>query len=475
MDYAREQTDVRSLGSAPLGTPVREGWTPLAHTVCTLLLISLSAVPLQAQERVDRVRGVVFDSLANEVLANAFVVASPGGATATSDSLGRFELISDVRVAQLTVYHEALDGMGLGAISVERPVTASVWQDVTVSTPSLNTIWPRVCEGPPPRNARLGIVTGTARLTDNTTRVSGAKVIVQWKPTSSGPDELQSLEATTDSLGDYVLCGIEAFTEPIMAALSDRAQSGVIAMPLQVRPLRRVDLILATIDSARAPEVSTVRGRMVNAQGAPVSEVRVSIDGREGEVLSGDDGTFTLTDVPLGTRMLAVRAVGYSPVSQPVNVLSAPMTPLRISLARAVELEGVRITERAIVRRERSEFDFRRRAGFGQFVDSTAIARAPNVRAAIQMTHGVRITAWVPEGSNVPTSGFDIRGRNGCRAHIWLDGTPSTIDEVNAVPQANIAAIEFYSSVAFAPVRSINVRADVCAVAIVWTKNGLRP
>jgi hypothetical protein len=127
------------------------------------------------------------------------------------------------------------------------------------------------------------------------------------------------------------------------------------------------------------------------------------------------------------------------------------------------------------VRRERSEFDWRRKAGFGQFVDSTAIARAPNVRAAIQMAHGVRITAWVPEGSNVPTSGFDIRGRNGCKAHIWLDGTPSSIDEVNAIPQANIAAVELYSSVAFAPVRFINVRADVCAVAIFWTKLGLRP
>lgn len=457
-------------------------WCTRAFGIAALSLMTISlhaqAQPDSARQRCapncDVVQGVVFDSLANEVLANAFLVASPGGATATSDSLGRFELISDVRVAQLTVYHEALDGMGLGALSLERPASATVWQGLRVSTPSINTLWRRVCDGQIPTTVRTGIVTGTARLTDNSTRVAGAKVIAQWQAVAGGPDELLSVEATTDSLGEYVLCGIEPFTEPVMAAVSDRAQSGVIAIPLQVRPLRRIDLVLATIDTSRAPELGTVRGRLVNAQGAPVSEVRVSIDGREGEVLSGEDGSFMLTDVPLGTRMLSVRAVGYSPASRAVDVLSTAMTPLQIQLDRAVELAGVRVTERAIVRRERSEFDLRRKSGLARFVDSTTIARASNVRAAIQMVPGINVQP-LTTGGRPSASEFDIRGRDGCPAHIWLDGTPSDIDEVNRIPQANLAAVEVYPNVAFAPARFVKVRADACAVAVFWTKTGLRP
>jgi hypothetical protein len=123
------------------------------------------------------------------------------------------------------------------------------------------------------------------------------------------------------------------------------------------------------------------------------------------------------------------------------------------------------------VRRERGEFELRKRAGIGRFVDSTAVMRAPNLRAAIQMVPNVNVRPLQPGGANE----FVIRGRNGCTAHLYVDGMRATVEDANIIPPANIASIEFYSAVSLAPARYIPVAADDCAVVLFWTKAGLAP
>ncbi len=428
-----------------------------------------SAANLNAQPMAipDTVRGVVFDSLANEPLAGAFVVANAAGASVATDSLGQFVLVSSETVTQLTAYHPALDAMGLGAISARRPARTDRWHSALVATPSLNTLWPKVCGSGKPDPQRTGIITGTARLADNSTRVSGARVMVQWESVFSDARSIRDLDVMTDSVGEYVVCGVEEFAEPRMVALSDQAQSGAIALPSQVRPLRRVDLILSPTD---APRVA-LRGRVRNERGVGVEGVRVTLDGVEGEWVTSRDGTFSVIGAPLGTRMLSLRAVGYSPVSQVVEVLGESMPVLEIPLERTIELEGVRVTERVDLRRIRSDFESRRRAGWARYVDSSAIDKAPFVRAALNMVQGITVRPL----RNAPTTEFEILGRSGCQAHIYMDGTISDIDEVNRIPKEQIAAIEIYASVAFAPATLVRVKADNCAVAAFWTKYGLRP
>ena len=420
------------------------------------------------------VRGAVYDSLAFEPLGDAFVVARPSGSSTTTDSLGGFTLLSDGPVSELLVYHPALDRMGLGAIGAVRGERDrdGDWRDVRIATPSLATLWPQLCESRRPLGVRSVILTGTARLADNQTRVSGAKVIVQWQPVvpTGRESPYESLEVLTDSIGNYVACGVEEFTEPSVLALSAEAQSGVISLPSEVRPHSPG----GPHPRARTGEAmagAAIRGRVVNEDGLPVRDVRVSIDGRNGSVTTAANGTFTIDSVPYGSRMLNVRAIGFSPVGQVVEVVEGDNPPLTIPVRRVVELEGVRVTERAVLRRDRSEYELRRRAGIGRFVDSTAIMRAPNVRAAIQMVPNVRVAAR----DRRATTEFEIRGRNGCLAQVYLDGVRSDTEEVNRIPPANIASIEFYSAVSLAPARFIAVAADDCAVVLFWTKVGLRP
>ncbi len=434
---------------------------------CAVTFASTSTAHAQPAAIPDTVRGVVFDSLANEPLAGAFVVANAAGVSVATNSLGQFELVSNERITQLTAYHPALDAMGLGAITASRPTQTARWYSASVATPSLHTLWPRVCNSRRPEPERPGIITGTARLADNRTRVAGARVLVQWESVFGDSRSLRDLDVVTDSVGDYVVCGVEQFAEPRMVALSQEAQSGAIALPSQVRPLRRVDFVLSPND---APRVS-IRGRVHNERNVGVEGVRVTVDGADGEWVSGRDGTFTVVGAPLGTRMLSLRAVGYSPVSQVVEVLGGTMPLLEIPLDRTVELEGVRVTERVDVRRVRSDFESRRRAGWARYVDSTEFAKAPFVRFALSAVQGITVR---PLGNRATTE-FEILGRFGCRAHIYMDGTISDIDEVNRIPKEQLAAVEVYTSVAFAPATLVRIRADNCAVAAFWTKVGLRP
>ena len=159
-----------------------------------------------------------------------------------------------------------------------------------------------------------------------------------------------------------------------------------------------------------------------------------------------------------------------------MEVVEGDNPPLTIPVRQVVELEGVRVTERAILRRERSEFELRKRAGIARFVDSTEIMRAPNVRAAIQLVPNVRVRPG--RGATE----FEILSRNGCPAQVYVDGTLADADFANRLPPENIASIEFYSSVALAPSRYIVVQAPPCvirtddrAVVLFWTKSGLAP
>jgi hypothetical protein len=414
------------------------------------------------------IRGVVFDSLALEPLASAFVIARPSGSSTTTDSLGRFTLEAEGEVTDLLVYHEALDRMGLGALAATRPAGLTAWGDVELATPSLATLWPQLCNSRGPVGTRSAILLGTVRLSDDVTRVAGARVIVQWVPLGQSEAEprYESVEAVTDSVGNFVACGAPTFADVSLMALANEAQSGVVVLSGALRPVRRVDLVMVRGTSSALR--TTVRGRIVDQVDAPQREFSITMDGWDGSAVSANDGSFRLDGVPLGSRMLYVRAIGYTPVAQVVDLVEGENAPLTIPVSRAVELEGVRVTERAVLRAERSDFELRQRAGFGRFVDSTEIMRAPSVRTAIQMVQIVKVT---PGRANE----FAISGRNGCRAHVFVDGTPADIELANRIPPEQIAAVEFYRSATMAPVRFIAGMEDTCAVVIFWTKYGLRP
>jgi hypothetical protein len=443
---------------------------------------SVAAVPAPPRAAADTVRGVVFDSLAMEPLAEAFVLAEPGGTSVTTDSLGRFELVAEAAIARLTVYHDVLDETGIGALTLARPEGAAAWTDVVVATPSLASIWPSVCGEPMPEGETRGVIIGSARLPDDRTRIAGAAVRVQWEAIlpRTRLRQTEVRDAVTDESGTYAVCGVPTDGDVAMIGASTELQSGTLQVTLEDRPLRRVDLVLAPADGPidRWP---AVRGRVVAPDGRPIAGADVVIDGVDSVLVTDSDGRFAIPSVPPGSRMLAAQAPGFTAVVQQVDVLYEGTADVRVPLAPGLAiagLEGLAVTERRVLRRDREEFESRRRDGIATFVDTAAVREAGSWRAALDGVAGLVITT--APGEEDP-SRFAVygRGRNlgvtTCAVTLLVDGLPATLTEFHSVAQDQFAAAEVYRSAAFAPDRFAQFVENDCALVIFWTHYGLRP
>jgi hypothetical protein len=438
-----------------------------------------AGTPLAAS---DTVRGVVFDSLANVPLAEAFVLAEPGGASVSTDSLGRFTLVADARITRVTVYHEALDEIGFGALVAERPAEATRWSGFTVAIPSMETIWEAVCGEPRPAGEKGGVLIGSTRLPDDRTRIGGAGIRVQWEAVLPRTRlvQLEELDARSDSTGSFALCGVPNVGELALIALSTEYASSALSISLTERPLRRIDVVMAPSDGPidRWP---TITGRVLSPELQPIAGAAVFIDGVDSAAVTDSAGRFTLVQVPPGSRMVSAEAGGFVTGTQQVDVLYADTPEVIVPLQRGLSiagLEGFAVTERRVIRRDREEFELRRREGLALYVDTVQIREAGSLRAALEAVPGLEITTISGE-TDPARFAIAARGRslgvNSCDATILVDGFPASLQELHSVAVDQLAAVEIYRSAAFAPPRFAERAESNCALLLFWTQFGLRP
>ena len=191
--------------------------------------------------------------------------------------------------------------------------------------------------------------------------------------------------------------------------------------------LAAASLLLAAASPAAAQGNGTVQGTVVDAvTQRPVAGVQVMVAGTTIGGRSNDEGRFTITNVPAGTRTLRAARIGYSPVEQQVAVIAgATSTVSLVMSSTAVNLQGVVVTALGIEREERSL------STSVQTVDGDQLteARDPNLVAALSgKVAGVQIS-----NSNTPggSSRIVIRGANS------LTGNNQPLFIVDGVPVSN--------------------------------------
>ena len=99
--------------------------------------------------------------------------------------------------------------------------------------------------------------------------------------------------------------------------VSDQARLRSLAITLAALCLT------SPVAEARSQEVGptgTVSGTVTNDQGAPLAGVQVTVEGTGLGAVSRDNGEYVIAHVPVGTRTIRVRFVGYRPQSIPVTV-----------------------------------------------------------------------------------------------------------------------------------------------------------
>jgi hypothetical protein len=162
------------------------------------------------------------------------------------------------------------------------------------------------------------------------------------------------------------------------------------------------------------PEVGHVKGRVMSAdRGVPVARARVRVAGTTLGATTRPDGTFEVSEVPVGVHSLDVEASGFSPTTvRRVRVPAPPSAELRIELGALPDyVEEVVVTpsRRSVVREDQ---DPRLVVGAEDAVLVPSIGG--DVSRVVQLLPGV--------SAQDNSAGFNVRGSETQDVALVLDG-----------------------------------------------------
>jgi iron complex outermembrane receptor protein len=108
------------------------------------------------------------------------------------------------------------------------------------------------------------------------------------------------------------------------------------------RPIVRIIVGLLLLPASLAAQAGSIRGKVADSSGTPLSNVAISVEGTGLRTTSGTGGEYVIRGVPAGSRMVRARLIGYQAVSAPVTVVGGDAVRQDFTLGRsAVELAPI--------------------------------------------------------------------------------------------------------------------------------------
>lgn len=427
---------------------------------CALLGNALLAVlvgPLTAQSSQE---GSVFDSLRTSApVPGAEVVLLPGGTRLRADAGGRFALPVDLAGAtRLVFWAPWLDSLGLRPLEVS--IGAGGRPPFVLATPSPASY----------ARARCGTVLGTEDgiLVGEVRDLPGAPqagvvVAARWRETHLGRGTIQEHHiATTDTTtesGAFSLCGVPRDAVVTVQALGAGRRSGARSARL-VAFVERLDLVVG-----RERELATIAGRVMGTDRGAIANARLTLRADSAIATQTDSlGEYRLT-VPLRSGELDVRAVGFAPLTVPVDPadLRGERRELRLEPIPP-ELERVVVTADPYAH-ERRGFEERRRGANGFFLTDADLVGIPDVSANV-------IANKIPRLRALDRVLRLRRGSEFCAPRFFRDGIDEGILEgIRGLEQVDLLRrakrIEVYTANQAPPRYNDNAG---CGAIVVWTR-----
>jgi len=482
--------------------------------VCTLGAARAHAQTSPSPGRPGRVDITSMDSITQLPLAGASVrLVSVLDTTrvydATLDARGRARVDSlPAGPWVLSARHARLDTLGIGNVVVPFTVRAGRGVTARAAVPSVSTLVARVCgEAAAPGT---GYLFGTVRRAVPTSASPRAAASVSELPLSAGQVTAQWLDLRVDSgrvarsivttdvpVGDngrYVVCGVPTETTVRLRAVGAEGASGVVTFTSSATAIVPRDLVLGRADAvaaapsgAQAPEDSSVvdivlrgagevRGTVQTEDGRPLANALVGLSAAGLDTRTDSAGRFVLAATPTGTWTLDVRALGYAPLQQPVDLVPGDTVAQVMTLVRAEVMDTVRVRANAMLRtalgRNLAAFEERQRMGIGRFVGPLDLEKMVLFRFTdvLREMPGVRLEMRGRTTDRVIT----MRGtRGGCVPTVFVDRMrmPGTEALDSFIPPDNVAAVEVYQT-SFVPAEFQDIFSG-CGSIVVWT--GPRP
>lgn len=421
-----------------------------------------------------RVTGVVYDSVSHATLAGALVqLVSANGAlrlAATTDSTGRYAFPSVERGKFLVgFFHAKLDSLGVEAPLSRVEVRDDGVHAVDLAIPSVTTVLRQACGAGATRDSS-GAVMGFVRSAATTGALPEATVRARWSEIVIGKRgaEVRVREATATSGEDgwFTLCQVPAGGLVLVNAAVGRDSGATLEVTVPNEGLLVRDLLVPPAVSA----ASTVRGTVRNPYGAPLVDARVRLYGESREVRSNERGEFVLAGVPSGTRLLELRALGFAPRRELVDLVARQEVVVDLPLEEfPTTIDTVRVFgSKPALGDQMAGFERRRALSQGVFLDPDEVER----RHPLNFSDLVRGISGVEVVSIDGVRAVAMRGMDGaaqCEPELVVDGMrvpryESNIDDL--IPASIVRAIEVYPRRIQAPAEYQSL---TCGTLIVWT------
>ena len=484
------------LAQAPTSRPkvTPSAPAPSKPTPTTIAPAPGSTGPLAGSSTMGYLQGVAIDSIHGTPLVNAMIQLSGTDRVGITDSLGRF-LVDSIKPGsyKVDVDHPILDTLGIMLSTAPMQFAANEVTRVVIAVPSQEFLAGRFCTSAR-RALGPGVLVGRVREPDSENAAVGARVSLVWydpdPPAVAGvPIKIKKAprvrEATVGEDGTYRLCGLpEKYEGKLQAQRKDGGttaevsitqEDGLLALrSMSVAPLA----VAATRDSTgKAAKVmkgsARVLGRVINKQGAPVGNARVTLNGTGAATLTRENGEFVLDSLPAGTQAITVRHLGYAPTE--VSVELSSRTPARVSVQMGPyvpELTPVEVVSRQDQGLERVGWTSRKRgASGGYFIGPEQIEsrKATQFTDLLTTSPGIRVQGSMGRMFLTATR---TAGRAGC-VNVYVDGSQwqqlEAGDLDSFVRPQDVAAIEVYPGGGSMPVEFQTSGGD-CAAVVVWTK-----
>lgn len=422
------------------------------------------------------VTGVVVDSIRRGPMAGAEVMLAGTAISGITDSLGRFRLDSippgNYRIA---FFHPFLDSISVAIAPRTLTVPLDDGKGVMLGVPSVASLVGAICKMPPSKSQ--SILVGRVLDPESSKPVAGASVFVSWIDFEVKRQALNqtrhTLQGGTDAGGVYRVCGLPAELNAVVYATRDSASTSSIGIASSRPGLILRDLTLEDPFTSRGRRAS-LEGVVRSPSGLPVEGASVGVAGSSRNATTGADGTFTLSDLPLGTRNVLVRKLGFAPKSIPVDLNSHVTQYLNAELSeRVTTIDPMYVVGQRDRALERVGFTTRRRQGLGDFRTRADFERSnPRYLSDILgRMRGVRVD--YSEGQRI------MRGTGlgtDC-IHLVVDGVPWEFSIPGAMDDAvlpeHVSAIEVYSGSAVPP-QFEGVWSRGCAAVVVWTRTRVK-
>ena len=485
------------------------------RAVCVLVV---SAIHLSAQGD-PRVRapapaapasgfvGVVVDSIHGGPLAGVEVGVGGTDRRSTSDTTGKFR-IDGIPPGEyrLTLSHPLFDTLGLSPTTQQITVAPHHYVLVALGTPSARTLRRQFCPNADTA-ATPSFIMGRVRDVDTGAPAAGAQVSLVYLTTAVAlakgvRREARVRRATVDADGMYAICGLQSDLTGTLQAERAGVTTAEVKTSLdgKVIALRSIgvgtgEIVAASNTATRPPDSArafspvgqsasaargllrgraSITGVVLDSSGRPLADAIVAVTSTAAATRTGSLGDFTLTDLPSGTQELAVRSVGFDPITLPVELTVRQPHSVTVRLRRALtSLAPVVTTSKTDAGLARLGFFDRQKSSAGHFITPDQVAQAqPRVVTDLMylvpgwqvQTTSAGLTILLP-----PRSAY-AEGASAC-INVFIDGAlmtrlaPGEFDSVIAA--RDVVAMEVYSG---ASVPAEFSRPGGCVTIIVWTR-----